>query len=145
MESTLHQKIRIVDKRFPSSTVELLKFKCRPSLFKCDGVMLLWKIFFSSCFKLFLYFLSMLFASCLSVRIIGDDTTSCDGLETKSIFYGVRLLLLWVSVLLTEFWSLIMQFCGAVVTGFYFSVVITLSSSKKEEVKRGVRSPVCHL
>ena len=27
--------------QFPASTIEPLKFKCRPSLFKCDGIMLL--------------------------------------------------------------------------------------------------------
>ena len=68
LESVLHQNIRILVKWFSASTFEPLKFKCRPSLFKCDGVMLLWKItFFASFFKMLVYFLSMLFASCLSV------------------------------------------------------------------------------
>ena len=76
LESSLCQKVRILDKRFTASIIVPFKFKCRPSLCKCDAEMLLWKMtFLSSCFKMLLYFLSMLFASFLSVRTTGDDMT----------------------------------------------------------------------
>ena len=77
LESWLCQKVRILDKRFPASIIVSFKLKCRPSLCKCDAEMLLWKItFLSSCFKMLLNFLSMLFTSFLSVRTIGNDMTT---------------------------------------------------------------------
>ena len=77
LESWLCQKVRILDKRFPASIIGSFKLKCRPCLCKCDAEMLLWKItFLSSCFKMLLNFLSMLFTSFLSVRTIGNDMTT---------------------------------------------------------------------
>ena len=76
LESSLCQNVRILDKRFPASIIVPFKFKCNPSKCKWDPEMLLWKMtFLSSCFKMLLYFLSMLFASFLSVRTTGDDMT----------------------------------------------------------------------
>ena len=76
LESSLCQNVRILDKRFPASITVPFKFKCRPSLCKCNAEMLLWKMTcLSSCFKMLLYFLSMLFTSFLSVRTIDDDMT----------------------------------------------------------------------
>ena len=53
MESSLCQNVRILNKRFPASIIVPFKFKCRPSLWKCDVEMLLWKMTFPfSCFKM---------------------------------------------------------------------------------------------
>ena len=121
-ESTLCENVRILDKRFPASIVVPFKFKCRPSLCKCDTEMLLWKMaFLSSCFKKFLYFLSMLFASFLSVRIIGDDMTMflqfgwnllmasltlTNSLYIKSsVLYGLLLVPIWMMIFSGSFLS----------------------------------------
>ena len=114
LESSFCQNLRILDKRFPANIIVSVKFKCSPSLCKCDAEML-WKMtFLSSCFKMVLYFFSMLFASFLSVRTIGDDMTMflklgwnlvmvslkfTNSLYIKSsILYGLLLLPIWMMI-----------------------------------------------
>ena len=116
LESTLCQNVRILDKRFPASIIVPFKFKCRPSLCKCDAEMLLWNItFFSSCFKMVLNLLRILFASFLSVRTIGDDMTmflqfgwnlfmvsltfNSSLYIRSSVLYGLSLVPIWMIIL----------------------------------------------
>ena len=116
LESSLCGNLRILDKRFPTNIIVPIKFKYRPSLCNCDAEMLLWEMtFVSSCFKMVLYFLSMLFASFLSVRTISDDMTMflklgwnlvmvslkfTNSLNIKSsVLYGLLLLPIWIMIL----------------------------------------------
>ena len=115
LESSLCQNERILNKRFPASTIIVpFKFKCRPSLCKCDAEMLLWKMtFLSSCFKILLYFLSMLFASFLSVRtmflqfgwnLVMVSLTFTNSLYIKSsVLYGLSLVPIWMMILSSSF------------------------------------------
>ena len=57
MESSLCQNVRILNKRFPASIIVPFKFKCRPSLWKCDVEMLLWKMTFPFSYFKMLYVL----------------------------------------------------------------------------------------
>ena len=120
LESSLYQNVRTLDKRFPASIVVSFKFKCKPSLCKCDADTFLPKMtFLSSCFKMLLYFLGMLFASFLSVWTIGDDMTMflqfrwnlimvsltfTSSLYIKSsVLYGLSLVPIWMMILFGYF------------------------------------------
>ena len=116
LESSLCQNVRILDKRFPPCIIAPFKFKCRQSLCKCDAKMLLWKVkFLSSCFKILLYILTMLFDSFLSVRTVGDDMTmflqfgwnlfmvsltfNSSLYIRSSVLYGLSLVPIWMMIL----------------------------------------------
>ena len=72
LESTSHHKRRILDMKFPANIVVPLLLRWRPSLYRWDSRMLLWKItFFSSLFNISMYFFRTLFAFLLSVRTMG--------------------------------------------------------------------------